>query len=488
MLLFCCGVLSHDLGWRSGNEPFDRAPPVSSPNLFQQAADPYGEHVPLAARMRPTTLDELVGQEHLVGPGTVLRRAIEADEMGSAILQGPPGCGKSTLAYIVGAQTRHHFEAFSAVLSGVAEIRRIAAEARERQVLHEQSTILFVDEIHRLSKAQQDAFLPHVENGTFVLIGATTENPYFTINSPLLSRTRVYVFQPLNEEDLVSLLQRALADTKRGLGGRDIEVEPEALTVLAGGAEGDARVALNALELAAQVAPEVEGARRVDADLAAQAVQERVLQYDRAGDAHYDTISAYIKSVRGSDPDAALYWLARMVKSGEEPRFIARRLMILAAEDIGLADPMALVMATAAAQSVDMIGWPEAQITLAEATIYLAVAPKSNSSYEAIKRAVEDVEQQAAVPVPDHLRSGPRAGDAERPRTPYLYPHDYPGAHVSQEYLPRRSGRWPYYRPKEQGREAKIAARLAALRRAAQEAEPPAENGGDDPGNRNDQD
>jgi len=451
---------------------------VTETDLFQQALTDGGAHAPLAARMRPRTLDELIGQDDLVGPGTALRRALEQDALGSMILQGPAGCGKSSLGDVIRRTTRHHFEHISAVMSGVADIRKVAAEARERLAHHQQRTILFVDEIHRLSKAQQDAFLPHVESGTFILIGATTENPYFTVITPLLSRTRLYAFRALESRDIERIVRGALDDAERGLGGWNVELTEEALGHLCQACEGDGRCALNALEfatLSATLSP--DGRRVIDLPLIEEALQRRLLHYDRAGDEHYDVISAYIKSLRGSDPDAALYWLATMIQAGEDPRFISRRLVIASAEDVGLADPLALVVATAAAQAVDLVGWPEAQIPLAEATIYLATAPKSNSAYTAISRALTDVRERPRAAVPSHLRSGPRAGDSGR-GAEYLYPHDHPGGHVAQEYLPQGTQSRTYYEPKMIGREARLAERLAALRGVAPDREPaPPEEG-----------
>ena len=442
---------------------------MADADLFEHSLDESAAHAPLAARMRPRTLDELIGQDHIVGPGTALRKALEQDEIDSMILQGPAGCGKSTLAEIVRRATGHYYEQFSAVQGGVAEIKRIAKEARERLAHHQHRTILFVDEIHRLSKSQQDYLLPHVESGTFILIGATTENPYFTVNAPLLSRTRLYTFRALEAADVAKIVGRALDDPERGLGGQDVEVADDALEHLCEACRGDARCALNAAEFAAATAAATaEGQRRVDLSLIEEALQRPTLKYDRAGDEHYDTISAYIKSMRGSDPDAALYWLAKMIEAGEDPRFIARRLVIAAAEDVGLADPLALLVATAAAEAVALVGWPEAQIPLAEATIYLAAAPKSNTAYVAISRALDDVRKRPTAAVPGHLRSGPRAGDSEADAE-YLYPHDYPGGHVAQEYLPPGGQSGPYYEPKSAGREARIAERLAALRQAVRE-------------------
>lgn len=416
---------------------------------------------PLAARMRPRSLDEFVGQTAIVGPGTLLRRAIESDRVPSCIFWGPPGCGKSTLARIVAQTTRAAFESLSAVTSGVADVRKLIDRARERRRAG-RKTILFVDEIHRWNKAQQDALLPHVEDGTITLIGATTENPYFEVNTPLISRSRIFRFEPLADEDVMALLRRALEDVERGLGAHPTQVDEDALQHLVQVAGGDVRTALNALETAVTSVADAPEPRRVTLQIAEDAIQQRVLAYDRAGDEHYDTISAFIKSVRGSDPDAALYWLAKMIAAGEDPRFIARRLVILASEDIGNADPMGLVLANAAAQAVLFIGMPEGQLILAQATTYLATAPKSNASTIAIGRALEDIRSKGPAAVPVHLRSTAYPGARELGSgRGYLYPHDFPGGWVEQEYAPADARSGPYYEPKEIGFEAKIRQRMA---------------------------
>ena len=417
---------------------------------------------PLAARMRPRSLDEFVGQSAIVGPGTLLRRAIEGDRLPSCIFWGPPGCGKSTLARIVAQSTRSAFESLSAVTSGVADVRKLIDRARERRRFG-RKTILFVDEIHRWNKAQQDALLPHVEDGTITLIGATTENPYFEVNTPLISRSRIFRFERLTDEDVLALLRRAIQDRERGLGASQVAVDEDALRHLVQVAGGDVRTALNALETAVTTVAEAEGEdRRVTLEVAEDAIQQRALSYDRAGDEHYDTISAFIKSVRGSDPDAALYWLAKMIAAGEDPRFIARRLVILASEDVGNADPMGLVLANAAAQAVLFVGMPEGQLILAQATTYLAAAPKSNASTAAIGRALEDVRTRGPAPVPLHLRSTAYPGaKALGSGQGYLYPHDYPGGWVKQEYAPESARSGPYYEPKEIGFEAEIRQRMA---------------------------
>ena len=417
---------------------------------------------PLAARMRPRTLDELAGQTHLLASGKSLRQAIERDELRSAIFWGPPGCGKSTLASLIARTTKCHFESFSAVTGGVADVRKLIEAARERRKAYNKRTLLFVDEIHRFNKAQQDAFLPHVEDGTVVLIGATTENPYFSVNAPLLSRARLYPFQALGEDDIAALLVRSLEDRERGLGSRGLTLDPQALGYLAGAASGDARSALGALELAASLS---EGTTITLAQ-AEEAVGQRAIGYDKSGDAHYDMTSALIKSIRGSDPDAAIYYLARMLEAGEDPRFLARRLVILASEDIGCADPSALPLAMAGFQATESIGLPECALNLAHVTLYLASAPKSNASTKALGRAQEDVRNVAFAGVPKPIRDshakGVRAlGHGEG----YLSPHDYPGGFVQQRYLPEGlpSRGESYYQPTENGIEAKIKVRLARL-------------------------
>ncbi len=437
-------------------------------DLFDHAVElAAGTEMPLAARMRPRNLDEFIGQEHIVGPGKLLRRAIETDELRSAIFWGPPGCGKSSLASIIAQTTKSQFESFSAVTSGVADIRKIIEKARERRKLYGRRTILFVDEIHRFNKAQQDAFLPHVEDGTIVLIGATTENPYFEVNSPLISRSRIFKFEQLGDEQIERIIRRAIEDKERGLGGFNVEMTDEAMEFIVGIANGDARGVLNALELAAlTVPPDENGRRLVTMEIAEEAVQQRALSYDKDGDNHYDIISAFIKSMRGSDPDAALYWLARMISAGEDPRFIARRIVIQAAEDIGNADPMALVVATAAAHAVEYVGMPEARIPLAQATVYLACAPKSNASYVGLNRALKDVAERRIQPVPLHLRDTNYRGARQMGHGKgYKYPHDFPGGYVEQQYMPDGVQSQPYYEPTTNGREAKIKERLDRLRR-----------------------
>jgi putative ATPase len=416
---------------------------------------------PLAARMRPRSLDQFVGQEEIVGEGTLLRRAIGADRISSMILWGPPGSGKTTLAVIIANTTRSHFESISAVMAGVSDIRRLVKEAQDRRGMHGQRTILLVDEIHRFNKAQQDALLPHVEDGTIVLIGATTENPYFEVISALVSRSRIFQLKPLTDEQMQSILRRALADKDAGLGKIPVLVEDDALAHMVHVAGGDARNALNALELAVTTTPaDRQGRVHVDLRIAQDSIQRRALLYDRDGDAHYDTISAFIKSVRGGDPDAALYWMARMIYSGEDPRFIVRRMIILASEDIGLADPHALVVATAAAQALEWVGLPEAQYAMAEAAIYLATAPKSNSC-GAYFSALADVEREGITQVPDHLKDDSRDAEGLGHGKDYRYPHAFPGHWVSQQYLPDAMKGRHWYEPGEFGYEQEIRKRMA---------------------------
>ncbi len=412
---------------------------------------------PLALRMRPRTLAEFVGQQEIIGPDSSLRRSIEQDRVSSLILYGPPGSGKTALAMIIAAYTHSHFEPLNAVTAGVADIRRIMDEARKRRQSGVR-TILFIDEIHRFSRTQQDALLPAVEDGTVILIGATTENPFISVTGALVSRCRVYALRALTDDEVRLIVERALADPERGLGGQ-VDCDEDALGHIVRVAGGDARVALNALEAAAMSAvPGPDGRRRITLKLAEDALQRKAAVYDQAGDAHYDTASAFIKSIRGSDPDAAVFWLARMIYGGEDPRFIARRLIISAAEDIGLADPMALPVAVAAAQAVEMVGLPEARIPLAEATIYLALAPKSNSAYLAIDRALEDVAAKNTGAVPVHLRgTGYRGAERLGSGSGYLYPHDFPGHYVAQQYLPDEMQGTRYYTPGNLGREAHLA-------------------------------
>ena len=409
-----------------------------------------GAGAPLAARLRPRTLDELVGQKHLLGPGTVLRGLVEEDKLRSVLLYGPPGTGKTSIAHVIASSTQAHFEQLSAVTSGVADVRRVMEEARERLQGTGRRTILFIDEVHRFSRTQQDALLPGVEAGRVVFIGATTENPFFSVTSPLLSRSLLFRLEPLEREEVREILERALADPERGLGGKFAAAD-DVLDHLAGKAEGDARVALNALDAAAERA----AARKVAAisiEDVEEALRQRLIRYDRAGDQHYDVVSAFIKSMRGSDPDAALAWLARMIHSGEDPRFIARRMVIFASEDVGMADPQALVVATAAAQAVEFVGLPEVQLNLAQAAVYLSTAPKSNAVIRAIGKAMSDVEKEGQGAVPSHLRDAHYPGaKALGHGAGYKYPHDYPKAKVDQAYMPEGFENTTYWEPDEQG-------------------------------------
>lgn len=466
--------------------------PVPEPD--RSAAPEPTRHQPLAARMRPRDLSEVVGQSHILAPGQLLRRAIEADRIQSLIFYGPPGTGKTTLAQIIARQTRSKFERLSGVESNVSDMRRVLAAAGNRLANTGQPTILFVDEIHRFNKAQQDVLLPDVESGVIRLIGATTHNPFFFVNSPLVSRSQIFELRPLSEDELFSLLNRALADQERGLGYMKIRADENALRHLAKLSDGDARKALNALEIAAltteptvaqhvppvresgenvevkkttsprqagSTVPPSESVIHITLAVAEQSIQKKAVVYDDE-DAHYDTISAFIKAMRGSDPDATLYWLAKMIHAGEDPRFIARRIVIDAAEDVGLADPMALVLANAAFQASEFIGWPEARIPLAEAALYIATANKSNSVVMAIDAALSDVKSGRTLPVPEHLRDASykgakRLGHGEG----YQYAHDHPGHFVAQDYLGATKR---FYEPTEQGVERKIKERVEKWR------------------------
>ena len=421
-------------------------------------------HQPLAARMRPRSLDEYAGQQQILAPGQLLRRAIEADRIQSLIFYGPPGTGKTSLAQIIARQTKSKFERLSGVESNVADMRRVLASAQNRLENTGQPTILFIDEIHRFNKSQQDILLPDVESGVIRLIGATTHNPFFFVNSPLVSRSQIFELRPLTEEDLFNLLQRALRDEERGVGYLKLNADENAIRHLATMADGDARKCLNALEIAALTTnPGADGVIHIDLTVAEQSIQKKAIVYDGDGDAHYDTISAFIKSMRGSDPDAALYWLAKMIHAGEDPRFITRRIVICAAEDVGLADPMALVLANAAHQAAEFIGWPEARIPIAEATIYIATANKSNSAYKAIDAALEDVRSGRTLAVPEHLRDGSYSGAKRLGHgVGYQYAHDGKDHFVAQDYLGAAKR---YYEPTEQGVEKKIKERLDQWRK-----------------------
>jgi putative ATPase len=441
-------------------------------DLFDHAMkEQMKDEAPLAARMRPRTLDEYVGQEHIIAPGKLLRRAIETDRLFSSIIfTGPPGTGKTTLAQIIAASTQAHFESISAVLAGVGELRQILAEAQERRRLYHRRTILFVDEVHRWNKAQQDALLPHVESGMLTLIGATTENPYFDVIPALVSRSRIFQLEPLHEEQLGILIDRALRDETRGYGLKKIEMSDEARRHLIHLSNGDARNLLNAIELAVESTPPAEdGIIHISLDVAQESIQKRAVLYDRMGDAHYDTISAFIKSVRGSDPDAALYWMMKMIVAGEDPRFILRRLLILAGEDIGLADPQGIMVASAAAYAFEYVGMPEGIYPIAEATLYLATAPKSNS-VGAFAKVRESIEKDGTGAVPIHLMDSSRDARGFGHGEGYQYPHMFPGHFTPQQYLPTSLLGTEFYEPSDQGYEAKIAERVAGWREKTRQA------------------
>jgi putative ATPase len=436
-------------------------------DLFEhKAREVINKEAPLAARMRPRTLDEFVGQEHIIGQGRVLRKAIESGQLPSIILWGPPGSGKTTVANIVANSTNSHFSPVSAVSAGVADLRKIIEEAKERRRLYQQKTILFIDEIHRFNKGQQDAILPYVEDGTVTLIGATTENPSFEVNSPLLSRSRVFVLKPLSDAEIRIIVERALHDTERGLGGMEVDLPAEALEHLTVMAGHDARTALNALEIAALVTPpDNSGRRHITLETVEDAFQHRALQYDRAGEQHYDIISALHKCMRDSDPDATLYWLGRMIESGEDPLYIARRIIRFASEDVGLADPQALVVAMAAQQAVHFIGLPEGNLALAEAAVYMATAPKSNSLYTGYSSVQYEIQHGSNDPVPLHLRNAVTnlMKDLGYGKG-YKYAHKFEGHYVDQQHLPDSMKGKKFYKPGELGYEKEIAARLHELK------------------------
>jgi len=412
---------------------------------------------PLAMRMRPESLEDFVGQEEIVAPGKLLYRAIKADKLTSLIFFGPPGTGKTTLAKIIASTTKSYFEQLNAVTSGVGDIRRVVEEAKNRKGMYSQRTILFVDEIHRFNKSQQDALLPYVEDGTVILIGATTENPYYEVNDALISRSTIFRLKPLTEEAIKKLVGRCITDEKKGLGSYKIEISEEAMTLIANIANGDARAALNAIELAALTTERgSDGKIHIDLETAEECIQKRALNYEKKGENHYDTISAFIKSMRGSDPDAVLHYLAKMLYAGEDPKFIARRIIICASEDVGNADPNALVVAVSAANAVQMIGMPEAQIILSQAALYVACAPKSNSAVAGIGKAMKDIENKRTGAVPLHLRNDAFKGAREWGYgVGYKYPHDFPGNYVEQQYLPDELKDAEYYFPSDNGYEMK---------------------------------
>lgn len=447
------------------------------------AAERLRQEAPLARRVAPRTLDDLVGQDHILGKGKILRRAIEADRVTSLILYGPPGCGKTALARIIAMRTKAAFENLNAVTAGVKELREFIAAAKQRRLHQQRRTILFVDEIHRFNRAQQDALLPDVENGNIVLIGATTENPFFSVVAPLLSRSQVFELHGLDDDAIIRLLRRALAHPDRGLPETEVRVDDDALAHIALYSEGDARRALNALEVAMLTTPPEAGVVHLTRAIAEESIQRKMIHYDGIGDEHFDAASAFIKSMRGSDPDSALYWMGYMLEAGENPRFIARRICICASEDVGNADPMALVLATSAWQACEFIGLPEAQIILAHAATYIACAPKSNAAYVGIAKAREDIREGRTVAVPNHLRDAHYKGAARLGRgLGYQYAHDGEDGYVTQDY---GAARGAYYRPADRGKEAEFRARLAELARRdalaaaqaagpASSAEPPA--------------
>ncbi|MCZ2115095.1 MAG: AAA family ATPase, partial [Anaerolineae bacterium] len=436
-------------------------------NLFDHAMNErLKSEAPLAARMRPRTLEEFVGQDHIIGPGRLLRRAIQADQLSSLIFYGPPGTGKTTLAMVIANSTRSHFITINAVLAGVKEIRESIEIARERRELYGQRTTLFVDEVHRWNKAQQDALLPHVENGTIILIGATTENPYFEVNKALVSRSRIFQLRPLTEDDLRAIARQALGDPERGYGKLQVDLRPDALDHLVNVANGDARGVLNALELAVETTPPDENdVIIIDLAVAEESIQRRAVLYDKDGDVHYDTISAFIKSLRGSDTDAALYWMAKMIYAGEDPRFIFRRMAIFAGEDVGMADPQAMGVVVNSWETFERIGMPEGRFPLALAAIYLATAPKSNSAF-AFFDALSVVEKEREADVPNHLKDGSRDKEGFGHGEGYLYPHAYRDHWVAQQYLPEALQGKVFYQPGDLGHERAIRDDVARRREA----------------------
>ncbi len=428
---------------------------------------------PLASRMRPETLDEVVGQKHIIGKDKLLYRAIKADKLGSVIFYGPPGTGKTTLAKVIANTTSAQFKQINATVAGKKDMEDVVREAKDSLGMYGKKTILFVDEIHRFNKGQQDYLLPYVEDGTLILIGATTENPYFEVNSALLSRSKIFELKPLEKEDVKELIRRAVYDEKKGMGSYGGEITDEAADFLADACGGDARAALNAVELGILTTERgPDGKILIDLDVAQECIQKRAVGYDKDGDSHYDTISAFIKSMRGSDPDAAVYYLARMLYAGEDIKFIARRIMICAAEDVGLADPQALTVAVSASLAVERVGMPEAKIILSEAAAYVATAPKSNASYMAVEQAEEYLKDHRALPVPPHLQDRHYSGAAKLGRgLDYKYAHDYPHHYVKQQYLPDGMEGVTFYHPTDNGYEKKVAEHMEFLRRSAEDQE-----------------
>lgn len=430
-------------------------------DLFEKRKRDSSKTEPLALRMRPRNLKEFVGQGHILGPGKLLTRAIEADTIASLVLYGPPGTGKTTLAHVISNVTKAEFVPLNATISNVQELRKEIEAAKQRRSLYNKKTILFIDELHRFNKAQQDVLMPDVEAGAVILIGATTYNPFFSIVAPLISRSLVFELKPLSVADIMTVLNNALKDKERGLGGVSIRIENKALEFLAKVSEGDARRALNGLELAALTTPKSkDGTINIALQVAEECIQKKAVVYDKDEDGHYDTISVFIKSMRGSDPDAALYWLAKMLYAGEDPRFIARRIVICAAEDVGLADPQAIVVANAALQISEFVGLPEAKIPLAEATVYIACAPKSNTAYLGIEKALKDVEEGRVMEVPAHLKDASMDSERLGHGKGYKYAHDFKGHFVEQEYMPSKT---TYYEPTEIGFEKQFKERIETL-------------------------
>lgn len=428
-------------------------------NLFEQGQESENtDNKPLAYRMRPRSLRELYGQEDIIGSGKPLRRAIKADCLQSIIFYGPPGSGKTSLAQVIAERTKAEFVRINAVTSGVKEIRQVIKKGKDNHSLYSIDTLLFIDEIHRFNKAQQDALLPAVEEGTVTMIGATTENPYFEVNSPLLSRSQIYKLTPLKKEDIVHIIQDALNDIERGLGDYLVEIDEDTMQYIAELADGDARTALNILEMVVLTTPTGKNGKiKIDKEVVAESIQQKSINYDKSGDNHYDNVSAMIKSMRGSDPDAALFYLARMLEAGEDPRFIARRIIVHAAEDVGLADPQALLVASAAARAVEFVGMPEARIPLAESVLYIASAPKSNSTIKAIDAAMEYVRNNETGQVPLHLRDAHYSGAAELGHgNEYKYPHNYANNYVDQQYMPDGMENLNFYKPDQNGYENNI--------------------------------
>ncbi|MBR1471822.1 MAG: replication-associated recombination protein A [Lachnospiraceae bacterium] len=426
------------------------------------------QEAPLAARMRPTTLEEVVGQQHIIGKDKLLYRAIKADRLSSVVLYGPPGTGKTTLAKVIAHTTSAAFKQINATIAGKKDMEQVVEQAKNDRAIYGKRTILFIDEIHRFNKGQQDFLLPYVEDGTVILIGATTENPFFEVNAALLSRSQIFELKPLAKEDIACLIRRAVSDEKKGLGSFKAQIDEDAVAFLAMAANGDARNALSAVELGVMTTtPSEDGRIHITLEIAAECIQKKVISYDKKGDNHYDTISAFIKSMRGSDPDAAIYYLARMLCAGEDIKFIARRIMICASEDVGMADPQALMLAVSASQAVERVGMPEARIILAQAACYVACAPKSNASYLAINQAMQMVENGGVYPVPRHLQNVHADSAGEEREQGYLYAHDYPNHYVKQQYLPYELTGTEFYRPAENALEQKIKEHLKKIREAA---------------------